>query len=569
MPPSPTRAPARSSNHASMAASPDQNIGAGTANWYDSTGNIVLLQQLLPSGEAHRPTRHWLSAVRGSFGSPTPLGTPVLAAHFVDTSGFDRGVAIIGEGPTTEHASEDGQTQSRECDGAGQAHPACRLRVALTAGTQRLAGREELIRFVADACLTRRRRSNDRAGPAHGPASGRSCRRLDAGWHQRRRSPAGIEVRSRPARSRPASRDGLTVLRALRGRHDATPVIILTARDDISDRIAGLDAGADDYVVKPFDLDELAARIRSVTRRAAGRGDPCIEHAGVRLDPVTRSVEKDGTPVHLSAHEFAVLEALMQRPGAVLASATRRPPLWLARLRREQCRRGLYPRAASQAGSGRHQDPAWRGILPAQMTVSIRARLLITLLALATSVSLLAGVLTYRQVLAESSTLFDYQLRQMALSLRNQVTLAPRIEVPPDQGDADFVVQIWDLFGARAYRSRPGLPAIERPALGYADLQFQGQTWRSYGAADAGWVHPGSSAGARAGSVGALQRHSRHHSSVTARSDPGDRDRVGGSYWFAAAEESGYRSSAARREHALRRSTRPTCPRKSRRSRRS
>ncbi len=115
------------------------------------------------------------------------------------------------------------------------------------------------------------------------------------------------------------------------------------------------------------------------------------------------------------------------------------------------------------------------------MTVSIRARLLITLLALATSVSLLAGVLTYRQVLAESSTLFDYQLRQMALSLRNQVTLAPRIEVPPDQGDADFVVQIWDLFGARVYRSRPGLPAIERPALGYADLEFQGQTWRSYG----------------------------------------------------------------------------------------
>lgn len=116
-------------------------------------------------------------------------------------------------------------------------------------------------------------------------------------------------------------RDGLTVLRTLRGRHDATPVIILTARDEVSDRIAGLDAGADDYVVKPFDLDELGARIRSVTRRAAGRGDPSIEHAGIRLNPVTRSVEKDGVDVHLSAHEFAVLEALMQRPGAVLSRA--------------------------------------------------------------------------------------------------------------------------------------------------------------------------------------------------------------------------------------------------------
>jgi two-component system OmpR family response regulator len=116
-------------------------------------------------------------------------------------------------------------------------------------------------------------------------------------------------------------RDGLTVLRELRGRRDATPVIILTARDDVSDRIAGLDAGADDYVVKPFDLDELAARMRSVLRRAAGRGDPFIEHAGIRLNPVTHSVEKDGAAVHLSAHEFAVLEALMQRPGAVLSRA--------------------------------------------------------------------------------------------------------------------------------------------------------------------------------------------------------------------------------------------------------
>src|SRR5215831_2608164 len=117
-------------------------------------------------------------------------------------------------------------------------------------------------------------------------------------------------------------RDGLEVLRNLRARaFDATPVIILTARDEIRDRIAGLDAGADDYLVKPFDLDELAARMRSVLRRAAGRGDPCIEHGGIRLNPVTHTVERDNTPVHISAHEFAVLEALMQRPGAVLSRA--------------------------------------------------------------------------------------------------------------------------------------------------------------------------------------------------------------------------------------------------------
>src|ERR1700678_4843312 len=116
-------------------------------------------------------------------------------------------------------------------------------------------------------------------------------------------------------------RDGLEVLRELRGRGDSTPVIIVTARDDVQNRIAGLDSGADDYIVKPFDLDEVAARMRSVLRRAAGRGDPCIRHRGIALNPVTHGVERDGIPVVLSAHEFSVLEALLQRPGAVLSRA--------------------------------------------------------------------------------------------------------------------------------------------------------------------------------------------------------------------------------------------------------
>src|SRR5271163_3353738 len=116
-------------------------------------------------------------------------------------------------------------------------------------------------------------------------------------------------------------RDGIEVLRELRKRGDATPVIILTARDEIQHRVAGLNAGADDYIVKPFDLDEVTARMRSVLRRAAGRGDPSIQHGELRLDPVARTVERGGVPVGVSAHEFAVLEALLQRPGAVLSRA--------------------------------------------------------------------------------------------------------------------------------------------------------------------------------------------------------------------------------------------------------
>jgi DNA-binding response OmpR family regulator len=117
------------------------------------------------------------------------------------------------------------------------------------------------------------------------------------------------------------SRDGLEVLRAMRARKDRTPVLIVTARDAVQDRVRGLDAGADDYLLKPFDLDELAARMRSLLRRSAGRAEPAIEHLGVAFDPATREVTLHGKPAALSARELAVLQALLERPGAVLSRA--------------------------------------------------------------------------------------------------------------------------------------------------------------------------------------------------------------------------------------------------------
>jgi signal transduction histidine kinase len=111
---------------------------------------------------------------------------------------------------------------------------------------------------------------------------------------------------------------------------------------------------------------------------------------------------------------------------------------------------------------------------------SIRAKLLVALLALVAGASLLVGTLTYRRMLAETSTLFDYQLRQMALSLRSQIPIG-RLELPPDQAGADFVIQIWDRYGARVYFSRPGLPLINSTALGYADVDVGGLEWRTYG----------------------------------------------------------------------------------------
>jgi len=114
-------------------------------------------------------------------------------------------------------------------------------------------------------------------------------------------------------------KDGLDVLRGLRARRDAVPVVVITARDAVPERIRGLDAGADDYLVKPFDLDELAARVRAVVRRRDGRAEPVLEHLGLVLRPATHEASYDGQPLMLSQREFAVLEALLARPGAILS----------------------------------------------------------------------------------------------------------------------------------------------------------------------------------------------------------------------------------------------------------
>jgi two-component system, OmpR family, response regulator len=116
-------------------------------------------------------------------------------------------------------------------------------------------------------------------------------------------------------------RDGLEVLRSLRARHSTVPVLVATARDAVGDRVAGLDAGADDYVVKPYDTDELLARVRALIRRSAGRGEPVFSHKGVTLNPATREAAVDGEPVTLSAREWAVLEPMLARPGVVFSRA--------------------------------------------------------------------------------------------------------------------------------------------------------------------------------------------------------------------------------------------------------
>jgi len=116
-------------------------------------------------------------------------------------------------------------------------------------------------------------------------------------------------------------RDGLSILKAWRARGVGVPVVIVTARDAVTDRIAGLDAGADDYLVKPFDLDELSARVRAVLRRRSGRSDAVIKVRELEIDTAAKRVRWKGEDVALSAREYALLEALADRPGAYLTRA--------------------------------------------------------------------------------------------------------------------------------------------------------------------------------------------------------------------------------------------------------
>lgn len=116
-------------------------------------------------------------------------------------------------------------------------------------------------------------------------------------------------------------KSGLDLLESLRKSGASLPVLVITARDSVADRVKGLDAGADDYLVKPFDLTEVSARIRALLRRQGGRSSPVLEHGQLLLNPATHEVMLGGAPVNLSVREFALLHAFLEQPGVPLSRA--------------------------------------------------------------------------------------------------------------------------------------------------------------------------------------------------------------------------------------------------------
>ena len=165
---------------------------------------------------------------------------------------------------------------------------------------------------------------------------------------------------------------GLALAREIRSRGDRVPILVLTARDSVHDRVAGLDAGADDYVVKPFALEEVLARLRALERRAPDFRATVITVADLQVDPSTRSAIRAGTPIPLTTTEYALLEFLARHAGSVLGRAEISAHVWdenydpfsnvidvyVARLRRKVDRPGLVPLLHTVRGAGYALDPA-------------------------------------------------------------------------------------------------------------------------------------------------------------------------------------------------------------------
>ena len=153
---------------------------------------------------------------------------------------------------------------------------------------------------------------------------------------------------------------GLDLLRELRAAGNTVPVIITTAQDQVAIRIEGLNAGADDYLVKPFDLAEMSARIAAVARRYGGNPIPTVVAAGVAVDLAQRKIKVDGKPVRLTAREWAVLERLaLPARGDRHEGGDRGFALCLRRRDRKQCRRGLHQPVAQEAGARLRPNQSW------------------------------------------------------------------------------------------------------------------------------------------------------------------------------------------------------------------
>ncbi len=301
--------------------------------------------------------------------------------------------------------------------------------------------------------------------------------------------------------------DGIEVIRTARARALDTPILVLSARERAADRALGLDVGADDYLGKPFDTNELLARTRALLRRSAGRAQPALPAGALRLDPAGMSIRWHSRDLDLTRREFALVVAV---DGAAWpAHRSRTHPaasLWMGRRRRQQCGARACTPAASQAVGSR--DPHWsrhrlcigrtgrtggRGSAAGAAMNSIRRALLLALLGMLSLLMLAAAGFSYRAGLQEAGEMFDARLVQSArvlLSLVDQplddLRAGEPIVIRGWHGQAQGVgealaFQVRNADGALLLRSdsAPAQPMAPLRA-GYADVQLADGQWRTF-----------------------------------------------------------------------------------------
>jgi two-component system, OmpR family, sensor kinase len=279
--------------------------------------------------------------------------------------------------------------------------------------------------------------------------------------------------------------DGLQILRELRARKDHTPVLILTARDTVQNRVEGLDAGADDYLVKPFALAELKARVRSLTRRAAGRSSNRLEHLGVVLDRESRRVVRDGQPVDLSPREFSLLEALLEHPGRTLSRSI--PGARRSSPTRSRCMCTTCAPSSSPSSSAPCAASAMRSRARMGRRASLRGNLLVLLLAGTSIVWLGIAAATFLDARKHTARIFDAQLIEYSEVL-TAVAGHEVHELPPGSATPDVhhefgqacTYQVFSLTGELLLRSHA---APEEPLSrkdGFSDVESGGTRWRAF-----------------------------------------------------------------------------------------
>ena len=280
-------------------------------------------------------------------------------------------------------------------------------------------------------------------------------------------------------------RSGLEVLRRARQEGNRTPMLVLTARDGLDDRVSGLDLGADDYLVKPFELRELLARMRAIIRRAGGHAQSTIGTSQTQLDLATRQLVHEGATVDLSAREFHLMHALLERPGAIVSRTQLEERIYgwgeeVTSNAVEVLIHGVRRKAGAEVIRN-VRGLGWR-VAGRPVVTSLRRHLLLWLVPVFLAAALIAVGCTYYMFGAMVSWFMDSQMQVLAESHTAETIGPPALRPLTDHHieKGGVIVQIWDGQGSLLTSTYPALAVPLQAADGFEEVKVGSQRWRVY-----------------------------------------------------------------------------------------